>query len=173
MRDGVLFLSGELGKGLLFFRDKENGVVPEAVFPLRRVGKCAPALSAGGDHVAVGHTQCNDRDKPACPVQLSPHVLQQKAVTSHIVQSFTAVAGGIDARRSVQRVHHKPRVVGNGREPGALHDGPGLQQGVFLKGGSRLLHLHVRAHLGLQDHLHALGGQDVPHFHQLMLVFTG
>ena len=130
------------------------------------------AVALRRQHISIGEGADDSSVEIGAAVRGAPQVLQQQAVAGRVVVQ-PAVAGGIDAGRSVQRVHHKPRVVGNGREPGALHDGPGLQQGVFLKGGSRLLHFHVRAHLGLQDHLHALGGQDVPHFHQLMLVFTG
>ena len=173
MGDGVLLLGAELGEGLFLLRHEEDGVVAEAVLPLGGVGQGAGALPPGGDNIPIGHAQGDDRDEFALPVQLPLHVLQQQAVPAHVVQALPAVPGGVDSGGTVQSVHGQAGVVGDGGEAAGLHDGLGLQEGVLLEGGPRLLHVHVHAHVGLQDHLHPLGGEDVPHLHQLVLVLAG
>ena len=54
--DGVFLLRRELGKGRFFLRYEEDGVIAEAILPLRGVGQGAGALPPGGHDVAGGHT---------------------------------------------------------------------------------------------------------------------
>ena len=83
----------------------------------------------------------------------APEILQQQAIPG-LVAVHAAVAGGIDARCAVQRVHAQAGVVGDGGQAAGLHHSHGLDGGVLGEGGSVFLRLQVQAHVGLEDHLH-------------------
>ena len=54
-----------------------------------------------------------------------------------------------------------------------LHHRMRLEAGIFLEGGSRLLHVYIHARLGLQHDIHPQPGEDVFHLRQLMGVLAG
>ena len=137
------------------------------------MGHHAADLTPAHDLLPARQDAADDADEPAGPVSLSLHVFQQELPPLLIVQALAAVPGGVHPRRAVQGVHRQAGIVGNGRQAGGLHDGPGLDPGVFLKGGAGLLRLQVHPHVGLGDDLHPELGQNLPHFLHLFLVVAG
>ena len=102
-------------------------------------------------------------------VRCTPHIAQQQAAALRVAVQ-PAVAGGVDARRTLKPVHAQAGVVRDGGQAAGLHDGLCLQPGVLGKGGACLLHVDIHAHVGGHDHLHAQLAQNGLHLRQLALV---
>ncbi len=82
-----------------------------------------------------------------------------------------AVARGVDARRTVERVDHQARIVGQHRQPGRFHDRLGLEQRVFLKRRARLLDLDIEAVFRFQRNLKSQPPQNGGQLFELVRVF--
>ena len=145
----------------------------DPALPLGGEGDGPRALPPGGDHVPVGEAAGDHRDELGRPGRLPPQVLQQQAIAPGVVQLRAAIAGGVYPRRPVQCVHAQAGVVGDGGQAAGLHHGLGLQQGVLLEGGARLLYVHIHPGLGLGADLYPQFRQDGVHFRQLLFVFAG
>ena len=153
MADGVFLLRRQLGKGLAQLRHEKHRVIAEAVVPLGGVGNGAEAVPGGVQPVPIGEAADDGRVEMGGAGPGTPEILQQQAIPG-LVAVHAAVAGGIDARCAVQRVHAQAGVVGDGGQAAGLHHSHGLDGGVLGEGGSVFLRLQAQAHVGLEDHLH-------------------
>ena len=153
MADGVFLLRRQLGKGLAQLRHEKHRVIAEAVVPLGCIGNGAEAISGGVQPVPIGKAADDGGVEMGGAGPSTPEILQQQAIAG-LVTVHAAVSGGIDARCAIQRVHAQAGVVGNGGQAAGLHDGHGLDGGVFGEGDAVFLRLQVQAHVGLEDHLH-------------------
>ena len=167
MGDGALLLRRQLAEGLALLRHQEHRIVAEALRPHggESDGTVAPALRR--QLVPVGKGAGDGAGEVGRPGGLAPHVLQQQGVPSPVVQSLSAVAGGVDAWTAVQGVHAQAGVVRDGGQPAGRTDDLGLQHGVFRKGGASLLHIHGDAHICGAHHLDTEAGEDLSHLPQL------
>ena len=66
-----------------------------------------------------------------------------------------AVAGGIHARRAVQRVNHEAGIVSQNGQAAGLHDGFRLQKRVFFKRCACLVDIYMQAVFRFQRNLEA------------------
>ena len=164
------------GEGAALLRYVEHGVIAEAALALGRSCNNALAGSPGKELSAVGIDRGNDAHEAGGALfhGNALHGLKQQAVAFLIVfAAVPAVAGGIDAGRTVQRIHHEARIVGNGGKARGTHDRLGLENGILLKGRAGLVHVDVYAQLALKPERNAVLLQNGGHFLQLMPVFAG
>ena len=169
----LFFLRRQLSEGLALFRHQKHRIVAEASLAHWREGDGAVAAPLRRQGIPIGEGAGNGTGKVGFPGGLPPHGVQKQHVPSPVVQLLPAVAGGIDAGPAVQGVHAETGVVRDGGQAGGLADGPGLQHGVFLKGGSRLLHIHGDPHIGGAHHLDAQVRKDGRHLFQLARIVRG
>ena len=139
------------------------------------MGHKAMDLAPGLDGLAVRGHQGDDADKLGLPLVIRHilHVFQQQLHSARIVQAFVkAVAGGIDTRLSVQSIHRNAGIICQSGQSRGLHDGIGLQEGILLEGGARLLHVDIHAQVRFQHQLNIEFFRDLADFHQLVLIFA-
>ena len=169
MADGVLFLGSHLGKGLAQLGNEEHRVVPEAPVAHGGVGNGAVAIALRRQLRAVGKNAHHGGVEVGSTGHGATHILQQQAIAGGIIVQ-AAVAGGIDPRCAVQRVHAQAGIIADGRQAAGLHDGTGLDTGVFGEGPTVFLRLQREPQVGLEHDLHAQLPQNGLHFRQFSLV---
>ena len=82
-----------------------------------------------------------------------------------IVQRIVkAVAGRVDARLPVQRIHCNTGIICQCRQTGSLHNGLCLDEGVFLKGSTIFFHIDIHTQIGLEYQLHVKFLSDLTDF---------
>ena len=127
------------------------------------------AVALGLQHVPVGEAAHHRRMEVGGTGPGSPEILQQQPIAGHIVIQ-AAIAGGVHTGGAVEGVHAQAGVVGNGGQSAGLHDGLGLDAGVFREGGAGFLRLQRQPQFGLEYYLHPQLAQNALHLRQLALI---
>ena len=84
------------------------------------------------------------------------------ATLSAVGHRLARVPRGAHARRSAEGIHLQASVIRHGRDPGGLHEGPGLQARVVEQGHSGLVHLGDLLRAGEERHGGAEDPGDLP-----------
>jgi len=158
----------------LKFRQIKHGVISKAPLSLRCKQDLSGAFAACGDLPAIRPEAGDDADELCCAL-LRRNILQitEQILDTLCIGVFMTVAGGIDARRTVQCIDHKARIISQNGQAAGFHDSLGLQERIFLKGRACFIDIHMQAVFRFQCDLEAKLGQDCRQFHQLMLVLAG
>ena len=172
--NGVFLLRRKLGIGLFKLRQVKYRVVAEAAHALGREQNLSGAFAARDDPPAVRPEAGNDADEfRRAPLRRNVLQIFKQIGNALRVGAFMAVAGGVHARRAVQRVHHETGIIGQNGHTAGLHDGLRLQKRVFFKRRARLVDIYVQPVFRFQSDLKAELGQNRGKLDQLVLVLAG
>ncbi len=139
MGKGVFPALGHFRKGAALLRQEKHRIVAEAALTPALPQDDAGTFAPDGELRPVRTDAGNDGDKAGVPPPLR-RVLQPLQQKPHpVAVAPRAIPGRMDAGLSAQRSHAEAAVVGQRRQAGDPAGGPGLDQGVFLKGRAGLL----------------------------------
>src|SRR6266508_4094900 len=159
--DRVLLLRRELGVGMRLPASLEDRVVAEAC---RTAGRAyqATGLAPGPDVLpAVGQDQGGRADERGAQVLVGDvgQLVEQQLVVCRVAGAPARPAGAEHTRCAAQRVDGDPRVVGHGRQPGAVRPGTGLEQRVLLEGEAGFAYLRIGRYVVQADQRHRAPAQ--------------